>query len=357
MHTWCNAYIVNVICTSFEVFREQRPFWGASDTGLIKHDGNTNNGGRELILNANTTIETKSNYHERGRAVRKMKVRSSFRVKKSASEKEIKRQKNPDAGFKITEQILSICLAHLILCCIEETVMDKVNPASPSGCVLAWTELRTVTHSRETHTHTHTHNSRQYLLRIFSIVRKFPLFSWWGFVWRNTPYQGMACQSEIGRGSGPRRGFESTCARGKLGFLFAQADYECTQLGWVWLNENLFNSAAQNPGLQVKNLCFDLHFAEIWWMPLFFLRVLKSASRLVRLKVARKALSDEWAQMWMSNSMTMIESCQCWERERSSIYPRLPPDCKTTLAEHKRSCLLNSRMDLLYVLGRAVTLR
>ncbi len=82
---------------------------------------------------------------------------------------------------------------------------------------------------------------------------------------------------------------------------------------------------------------FWFTFAEIWWMPLFFPRVLKSASRLVRLKVARKALSDEWAQMWMSNSMTMIESCQCWERERSSIYPRLPPDCKTTLAEHKRS--------------------
>ncbi len=105
--------------------------------GLIKHDGNTNNGGRELILNANTTIETKSNYHERGRAARKDESSLFIQGEKSASEKEIKRQKNPDAGFKITEQILSICLAHLILCCIEETVMDKVNPASPSGCVLA----------------------------------------------------------------------------------------------------------------------------------------------------------------------------------------------------------------------------
>ncbi len=109
----------------------------------------------------------------------KMKVHSSF----SASEKEIKRQKNPDAGFKITEQILSICLAHLILCCIEETVMDKVNPASPSGCVLAWTELRTVTHSRETHTHTHTHTHTvaNIFFESFLLYASFLFFSWWVF--------------------------------------------------------------------------------------------------------------------------------------------------------------------------------
>lgn len=35
---------------------ERSSHFGAHQTlGLIKHDGNTNNGGRELILNANTT--------------------------------------------------------------------------------------------------------------------------------------------------------------------------------------------------------------------------------------------------------------------------------------------------------------
>lgn len=62
-----------------------------------------------------------------------------------------------------------------------------------------------------------------------------------------------------GEGSSLTAKFESTCVWGEFGLLFAQASYECTQLGWVWLNENLFNSAAWNPGLQVKTLCFDLH--------------------------------------------------------------------------------------------------
>lgn len=209
-------------------------------------------------------------------------------------------------------------------------------------------------HTPEKHTHTQSPTSSPNLFNRTQVSSFLPDGALFGGT-HCTRVQ-LANQKQV-VGSGPRRGFESACARGKLGFLFAQADYECTQLGWVWLNENLFNSAARNPGLQVKTLCFDLHSAEIWWMPLFFPHVLKSASRLVRLKVARKALSDEWAQTWMSNSITMIESCQCWERERSSVYPRLPPDCKPTPAEHKRSCLLNSRMDLLYVLGRAVTFR
>lgn len=94
----------------------------------------------------------------------KFTLHSGWKECKWERDKErVREKKNPDAGFKITEQILSICLAHLILCCIEETVMDKVNPASPSGCVLAWTEPRTVTHSRETHTYTQSPASSQNL--------------------------------------------------------------------------------------------------------------------------------------------------------------------------------------------------
>lgn len=144
----------------------------------------------ENLFWTRTPPKTKSNYRERGRAARKDESSLFIQGEKSASEKEIKREsekkKNPDAGFKITEQILSICLAHLILCCIEETVMDKVNPASPSGCVLAWTEPRTVTHSRETHTFSQTPTSSQNLPEqiaafqsyssFFSFFFMFPLF-------------------------------------------------------------------------------------------------------------------------------------------------------------------------------------
>lgn len=205
----------------------------------------------ENLFWTRTPPKTKSNYHERGRAARKDESSLFIQGEKSVSEKEIKREKNPDAGFKITEQILSICLAHLILCCIEETVMDKVNPASPSGCVLAWTELRTVTHSRETHTHTQSPTSSPNLFNHMQVSSFLPDGALFGGTHRTRVR--LANQKQV-VGSGPRRGFESAYARGKLGFLFAQADYECTQLGWVWLNENLFNSAARNPGLQVKTM-------------------------------------------------------------------------------------------------------
>ncbi len=169
----------------------------------------------ENLFWTRTPPKTKSNYHERGRAARKDESSLFIQGEKSASEKEIKREKNPDAGFKITEQILSICLAHLILCCIEETVMDKVNPASPSGCVLAWTELRTVTHSRETHTHT----VANIFSESFQSYASFLFSSWWGFVWRNTSYQGTACQSETGRWfRSPERVRKRVCKR-KVGVL------------------------------------------------------------------------------------------------------------------------------------------
>lgn len=106
-------------------------------------------------------------------------------------------------------------------------------------------------HTPEKHTHTQSPTSSPNLFNHMQVSSFLPDGALFGGTHRTRVR--LANQKQV-VGSGPRRGFESAYARGKLGFLFAQADYECTQLGWVWLNENLFNSAARNPGLQVKTM-------------------------------------------------------------------------------------------------------
>jgi len=78
---------------------------------------------------------------------------------------------------------------------------------------------------------------------------------------------------------------------------------ECTQLGWVCLNENLFSSAAWNPGLQVNTFCFDLHSTEIWWMPLFFptfsnQHLVWWSSKMPERPWVMRELRCEWVTVW-----------------------------------------------------------
>lgn len=232
--------------------------------------------------------------------------------------------------------------------------MDKVNPASPSGCVMAWTELRTVTHSRETHTHTH---SRQHLLRISSVVRKSPLFFLMGLCLEEhiVPGYGLPIRNRslvpvIGEGSKACVWEESwvSCSLRRTMSVHSCGEFDLMRICstvplWIQACRWRLYVLIYIPWKFDECHSFFAVFSNqhlVWW-----------SSKLPEKPWVMCELRCE------SNSMTMIESCQCWERERSSVYPRLPPDCKLTPDEHKRSCLLNSRMDFLYVLGWAVTLR
>lgn len=128
--------------------------------GLIKHDCNTNNGGRETLFPTRTyTGENKIKLSRTGRAARKDESSLFVRLDESVSEKETIKKIQMQVLKSQSRPILSICFGtpHSLLHWRNGHGQGEPN-------ITIWTGLRTVTHSRGTNTHARTHT----VAKIFS---------------------------------------------------------------------------------------------------------------------------------------------------------------------------------------------